>query len=107
MRKWREESKLELQYWLGSIEWSIFKTVATTLMSSLSLGPRLTAFVRTCVQTKIFCTYNNNKPWFTPIVRKLPQGREEVYTSKDRVLYKQLRNRICREIVAAKTSYSE
>uniref|UniRef100_A0A8C5GT89 Uncharacterized protein n=1 Tax=Gouania willdenowi TaxID=441366 RepID=A0A8C5GT89_GOUWI len=43
-----------------------------------------------CVQTKTFCTYNNNKPWFTPQLRMLHQAKEEAYTSGDWVLFKQL-----------------
>ena len=49
-------------------------------------------FVRTCVPTETFCTYNNNKPWFSGKLRQLRQAKEEAYRSGDRVLYNRTRN---------------
>lgn len=60
-----------------------------------------------CAQTKSFCTYNNNIPWFT--LRKLCQSKEEGYSSRDQalLLYKQARNKLSNEIRVAKRSCNE
>lgn len=58
------------------------------------------------MQNKTFCTFNNNKPWFTAELRRLRQDKEEAYRSGDRDLYKQARNKLTKEIKAAKRNYS-
>ena len=60
-----------------------------------------------CVQTKTFCTYNNNKPWFTSNLRKLCKAKEEAYRSGDCDRFKQARNTLTAEIRKAKRSYGE
>ena len=48
--------------------------------------------------TKTFCTYNNNKPWFTARLRQLGRAKEEACRGGDRVLFNQGRNTLTREI---------
>ncbi len=57
--------------------------------------------------TKTFCTYNNNRSWFTAKFRQLCQAKEEAYRSGDRILYNQARNTLTQEIRVAKKSYTE
>ncbi|KAM9822230.1 uncharacterized protein LOC133154018 isoform X2 [Syngnathus typhle] len=57
--------------------------------------------------TKTFCTYNNDKPWFTPNLRRLRKFKEEAYRSGDRDLFKQTRNTLNREVRKARRCYGE
>ncbi|KAM9783540.1 uncharacterized protein ACBT44_021097 [Syngnathus typhle] len=61
----------------------------------------------TSYQTKTFCTYNNNKPWFTPNLRRLRKVKEEAYRSGDRDLFQQTRNTLNRELRKARRCYGE
>nr|XP_049618287.1 uncharacterized protein LOC125993625 isoform X4 [Syngnathus scovelli] len=54
-----------------------------------------------------FCTYNNDKPWFTPNLRRLRKVKEEAYRSGDRDLFKQTRNTLNREVRKASRCYGE
>nr|XP_049618286.1 uncharacterized protein LOC125993625 isoform X3 [Syngnathus scovelli] len=60
-----------------------------------------------CYTTKTFCTYNNDKPWFTPNLRRLRKVKEEAYRSGDRDLFKQTRNTLNREVRKASRCYGE
>ena len=60
-----------------------------------------------CVPTKTYCIFNNNKPWFTAMLKWLRQAKEEAFRSGDRILYNQARNTLTKEIRGAKRSYSD
>ncbi len=57
-----------------------------TWMNSPTLWHLTSVFVKTCVPTKTFAAYNNNK------LRQLRQAMEEAYRRGDRILYNQARN---------------
>ncbi|KAM9802209.1 uncharacterized protein ACBT44_014599 isoform 2-T2 [Syngnathus typhle] len=59
------------------------------------------------IVTKTFCTYNNDKPWFTPNLRRLRKVKEEAYRSGDRDLFRQTRNTLNREVRKARRCYGE
>ncbi|KAM9808829.1 uncharacterized protein ACBT44_012331 isoform 2-T3 [Syngnathus typhle] len=65
-----------------------------------TLGPLSSSSDPGC-QTKTFCTYNNDKPWFTPNLRRLRKVKEEAYRSGDRELFRQSRNTLNREVCRA------
>ncbi|KAL0169730.1 hypothetical protein M9458_034326, partial [Cirrhinus mrigala] len=52
-------------------------------------------------------TYNNDKPWFTAKLRQLRQAKEDAYRYGDKVLYKQAKYTLEKEIKVAKRNYSE
>ncbi len=56
--------------------------------------------------TKTHLTYNNNKPWFTAKLRQLRQAKEDAYRKGDKVLYKQAKYTLEKEIRVAKRNYS-
>ncbi len=60
-----------------------------------------------CIPTRTHLTYNNDKPWFTAKLRQLHQAKEDAYRKGDKVLYKQAKYTLEKEIRVAKRNYSE
>ncbi len=60
-----------------------------------------------CIPTRTYLTYNNDKPWFTAKLRQLRQAKEDAYRNGNRVLYKQAKYTLEKEIRVAKRNYSE
>ncbi len=58
-----------------------------------------------CIPTRTHLTYNNDKPWFTAKLRQLRQAKEDAYRNGDRVLYKQAKYTLEKEIRVAKRNY--
>ncbi len=59
-----------------------------------------------CIPTRTHLTYNNDKPWFTAKLRQLRQPKEDAYRKGDKVLYKQAKYTLEKEIRVAKRNYS-
>ncbi len=59
-----------------------------------------------CIPTRTHLTYNNDKPWFTAKLRQLRQAKEDAYRTGDKVLYKQAKYTLEKEIRVAKRNYS-
>ncbi len=59
-----------------------------------------------CIPTKTHLTYNNDKPWFTLKLRQLHQAKEDAYKKEEKVLYKQAKYTLKKEIRVAKRNYS-
>ncbi len=60
-----------------------------------------------CIPTRTRLTYNNDKPWFTAKLRQLRQAKEDAYRMGDKVLYKQAKYTLEKEIRVAKRNYSD
>ncbi len=60
-----------------------------------------------CIPTRTDLTYNNDKPWFTAKLRQLHQAKEDAYRKGDKVLYKQAKYTLEKEISVAGRNYSE
>ncbi len=59
------------------------------------------------IPTRTHLTYNNKKPWFTAKLRQLRQAKEDAYRNGNRVLYKQAKYTLEKEIRVAKRNYSD
>ncbi len=59
-----------------------------------------------CISTRTHLTYNNDKPWFTAKLRQLCQAKEDAYMKGDKVLYRQAKYTLEKEIRVAKMNYS-
>ncbi len=59
-----------------------------------------------CIPTRTHLTYNNDKPWFTAKLRQVRQAKEDAYRKGDKVLYKQAKYTLEKEIRVAKRNYS-
>ncbi len=58
------------------------------------------------VHTRTHLTYNNDKPWFTAKLRQLCQAKEDAYRKGNKVLYKQAKYTLEKEIRVTKRNYS-
>ncbi len=59
-----------------------------------------------CITSRTHLIYNNDKPWFTAKLRQLCQAKEDVYKKGDKVLYKQAKYTLEKDIRVAKRNYS-
>ncbi len=59
-----------------------------------------------CIPTRTCLTYNNDKPWFTAKLRQPRQAKEDAYRKRDKVLYKQAKYTLEKEIRVTKRNYS-
>ncbi len=59
-----------------------------------------------CIPTRTRLTYNNDKPWFTAKLRQHRQAKEDAYRMGDKVLNKQAKYTLEKEISVAKRNYS-
>ncbi|XP_068507522.1 uncharacterized protein [Syngnathus scovelli] len=108
VRKWTVESRQDLQACFDCTDWSVFDAANSDLHELTDTVTSYISFCEDlCVQTKTFCTYNNDKPWFTPNLRRLRKVKEEAYRSGDRDLFKQTRNTLNREVRKARRCYGE
>ncbi len=60
-----------------------------------------------CIPTRTRLTYNNDKPWFTAKLRQLRQAKEDAYRMGDKVLFKQAKYTLEKEIRVARRNYSD
>ncbi len=60
-----------------------------------------------CIPTRTHLTYNNVKPRFTAKLIQLRQAKEDAYRKGVKVLYKQAKYTLEKEIRVAKINYSD
>ncbi len=85
-------------------DWSVFEAAANDLDE---LTETVTSYIsHMCIPTRTLLTYNNDKPWFTAKLRQLRQAKEDAYKKGDKVLYKQVKYTLEKEIRVAKRNYS-
>ncbi len=60
-----------------------------------------------CIPTSTHLTHNNDKPWFTAKLRQLCQAKEDAYRKGDKVLYKQAKYTLEKEIRVEKSNCSD
>ncbi len=58
-----------------------------------------------CIPTRTHLTYNNDKQWFTAKLRQLRHAKEDAYRKGDKILYKQAKYTLEKEISVAKRNY--
>ncbi len=87
--------------------WTVFEAAANDLDK---LRETVTSYISfcedMCIPTRTRLTYNNDKPWFTAKLRQLRQAKEDAYRMGDKVLYKQAKYTLEKEIRVAKMNYS-
>ncbi len=90
-------------------DWNVFEAAA--VFEDLDeLTETVTSYISfcedMCIPTRTHLTYNNDKPWFTAKLRQLRQAKEDAYRKEDKVLYKQAKYKLEKEIRVAKRNYS-
>jgi len=97
-----------LQACLDLIDLSVFEAAANdldecteTVTSYISLCEDM------CIPSRTHLTYNIDKPWFTAKLRQLCQAKEDAYRKGYKVLHKQAKYTLEKEIRVAKRNYSD
>ncbi len=107
VKRWTNEAEQDLKACFDLTDWIVFEAAATDLDD---FTETVTSYINFCedmyIPTKTHLTYNNNKPWFTAKLRQLRQAKEDAYRKGDKVLYKQAKYTLEKEIRVAKRNYS-
>ncbi len=107
VKRWTNETEWVLQACLDLTDWSVFEAAANDLDELTETVTSYISFYEDmCIPTRTHLTYNNDKPWFTAKLRQLRQAKEESYRKGDKVLYKQAKYTLEKEIRVAKRNYS-
>ncbi len=102
------ETERVLQVCLDLTDWSVFEAAANDLDELTETVTSYISFCEDmCIPTRTHLTYNNDKPWFTAKLRQLCQAKEDAYRKGDKVLYKQAKYKLEKEIRVAKRNYSD
>ncbi len=107
VKRWTNKAEQDLNACFDLTDWSVFEAAATDLDE---LTETVTSYISFCEDmcnpTRTHLTYNNDKPWFTAKLRQLRQAKEDAYRKGDKVLYKQAKHTLEKEIGVAKRNYS-
>ncbi len=107
VKRWTNEAEQDLKAFFDLNDWTVFEAAATDLDE---LTETVTSYISFCEDmcnpTRTHLTYNNDKPWFTAKLRQLCQAKEDTHRKGDKVLYKQAKYTLEKEIRVAKRNYS-
>ncbi len=107
VKRWTIEAEQDLKACFDLTDWSVFEAAATDLDELTETVTSYISFCEDmCIPTRTCLTYNNDKPWFTAKLRQLRQAKEDAYRMGDKVLYKQAKYTLEKEISVAKRNYS-
>ncbi|KAL0162331.1 hypothetical protein M9458_041727 [Cirrhinus mrigala] len=108
VKRWTNETERVLQACFELTDWSVFEAAANNLDELTETVTSCISFCEDmCIPTRTYLTYNNDKPLFTAKLRQLRQAKEDAYRYGDKVLYKQAKYTLEKEIKVAKRNYSE
>ncbi len=107
VKRWTNEAEQDLKACFDLTDWTVFEAAATDLDE---LKETVTSYISfcedMCIPTRTHLTYKNDKPWFTAKLRQLRLAKEDAYRKGDKVLYKQAKYTLEKEIRVAKRNYS-
>ncbi len=107
VKRWTNETERVLQACFDLTDWTVFEAAANDLDELTETVTSYISFCEDmCIPTRTNLTYNNNKPWFTAKLRQLRQAKEDAYRKGNKVLYKQAKDTLEKEIRVAKRNYS-
>ncbi len=107
VKRWTNEAEQDLKACFDLTDWTVFEAAATDLDELTETVTSYISFCEDmCIPTRTHLTYNNDKPWFTAKLRQLRQAKEDAYRKGDKVLYKQAKYTLEKEIRVAKRNYS-
>ncbi len=106
VKRWTNETERVLQACFELTDWSVFEVAANDLDELTETITYISFCEDMCIPTRTHLTYNNDKLWFTAKLRQLCQAKEDAYKKGDKVLYKQAKYTLEKEIRVAKRNYS-
>ncbi|KAI7790342.1 hypothetical protein IRJ41_020313, partial [Triplophysa rosa] len=108
VKRWTNETERALQACFECTDWSVFEAATSDLEELTETVTSYISFCEDlCIPTRTSLKYNNDKPWFSAKLRQIRQAKEDAYRKGDKVLYKQARNTLTKEIRVAKRNYSK
>ncbi len=107
VKRWTNEAEQDLKACFDLTDRSVFEAAANDLDELTETVTSYISFCEDmCIPTRTHLTYND-KPRFTAKLRQLRQAKEYAYRKGDKVLYKQAKYTLEKEIRVAKRNYSE
>ncbi len=107
VKRWTNEAEQDLKACFDLTDWTVFEAAANDLDELTETVTSYISFCEDmCIPTRTHLTYNNDKPWFTAKLRQVRQVKEDAYRKGDKVLYKQAKYTLEKEIRVAKRNYS-
>ncbi len=107
VKRWTNEAEQDLKACFDLTDWTVFEASANDLGELTKTVTSYISFCEDmCIPTRTHLAYNNDKPWFTAKLRQLHQAKEDAYRKGDKVLYKQAKYTLEKEIRVAKRNYS-
>ncbi len=107
VKRWANETERVLQACFDLTDWSVFEAATNDLDELTETVTSYISFCEDmCIPTRTSLTYNNGKPWFTAKLRQLCEAKVDAYRKGDKVLYKQAKYTLEKEIRVAKRNYS-
>ncbi len=107
VKRWTIEAEQDLKACFDLTDWTVFESAANDLDELTETVTSYISFCEDmCIPTRTRLTYNDDKPWFTAKLRQLRQAKENAYRMGDKVLYKQAKYTLEKEIRVAKRNYS-
>ncbi len=107
VKRWTNETEQDLKACFDLTDCSVFEAAANDLDELTETVTSYISFCEDmCIPTRTHLTYNNDKPWFTAKLRQLRQAKEDAYRNGNRVLYKQAKYTLEKEIRVATRKYS-
>ncbi|XP_019210931.1 uncharacterized protein LOC109200009 [Oreochromis niloticus] len=105
---WSNEAVEELRTYLESTDWDTMKAASN---SWDEFTDAVTSYIYFCedsiVPSRTRVSYNNDKPWFTPKLKKLWLEKRKAFRSGDRACYREAKYRFTKEVDIAKHQHSE
>ncbi len=107
VKRWTNEAEQNLKACFDLTDWTVFEAAATDLdeLTETVTSYSFSFCEDMCIPTRTHLTYNNDKPWFTAKLRQLRQAKD-AYRKGDKVVYKQAKYTLEKEIRVAKRNYS-
>ncbi len=107
VKRWTNEAEQDLKACFDLTDWTVFEAAAIDLDELTDTVTSYISFCEDmCIPTRTRLTYNNDKPWFTAKLRQRRQAKKDAYRMGDKVLYKQAKYTLEKEIRVAKRNYS-
>ena len=91
--------------WITQHNWEEIDPAADIQVVWDNYQTTITAAYHLHFPTQVATTHPNDPPWFNQRVKRLLTQRNEAFAANDAHLYRQLRNRVIREIKIAKLQY--
>ncbi len=107
VKRWTNEAEQDLKVCFDLTDWTVFEAAATNLDELTETVTSYISFCEDmCIPSRTHLAYNNDKPWFTAKLRQLRHAKEDAYRKGDKVLYKQAKYTLEKEIRVAKRDYT-